>query len=105
MHEDTRAVRAGEALDWPALAAYLRWHLTDNDIPGLHLDDEMQVSQFSGGHSNLTYLIRFGGAELVLRRPPLGPVPPRAHDMARELRLARRIPPGVSARAAPLSAV
>jgi hypothetical protein len=46
----------------------------------------MEVSQFPGGHSNLTYLVRFGGAELVMRRPPLGPVPPKAHDMAREYR-------------------
>src|SRR5918993_402030 len=45
---------------------------------------DMQISQFPGGHSNLTYLARFGGAELVIRRPPLGPVPPKAHDMARE---------------------
>ncbi len=46
----------------------------------------MHVLQFAGGHSNLTYLIRFGGGELVIRRPPHGPVPPRAHDMAREYR-------------------
>jgi len=86
VHGDTRDVRRGEGLDWPALAAYLRWHLADGDIPGLRLDAEMEVSQFPGGHSNLTYLVRFGGAELVVRRPPLGPVPPRAHDMAREFR-------------------
>jgi aminoglycoside phosphotransferase (APT) family kinase protein len=46
----------------------------------------MEVRQFPGGHSNLTYLLRFGEAELVLRRPPLGPVAPTAHDMAREYR-------------------
>ena len=46
----------------------------------------MRVEQFPGGHSNLTYLLRYGGVELVLRRPPLGPVPPTAHDMAREFR-------------------
>jgi aminoglycoside phosphotransferase (APT) family kinase protein len=46
----------------------------------------MEVTQFPGGHSNLTYLLRFGGAELVLRRPPLGAVAPTAHDMAREYR-------------------
>jgi aminoglycoside phosphotransferase (APT) family kinase protein len=86
VHGDTREVRSGEELDWQALAAYLRWHLSDSDIPGLRLSDEMVVSQFPGGHSNLTYLLRFGGAELVLRRPPLGPVPPRAHDMGREYR-------------------
>ena len=46
----------------------------------------MQVDQFPGGHSNLTYHVRFGSSELVLRRPPFGPVPPTAHDMAREFR-------------------
>jgi aminoglycoside phosphotransferase (APT) family kinase protein len=86
VHGDTREVRRGEELDHTALAAYLRWHLADGDIPGLRLDADMAVSQFPGGHSNLTYLVRFGGAELVVRRPPLGPVPPRAHDMAREYR-------------------
>jgi aminoglycoside phosphotransferase (APT) family kinase protein len=86
VHGDTREVRQGEELDRAALAAYLRWHLADGDIPGLRLDADMDVSQFPGGHSNLTYLVRFGGAEMVVRRPPLGPVPPRAHDMAREYR-------------------
>ena len=64
----------------------MRWHLEPGQIKGLDLSREMEVSQFPGGHSNLTYLVRFGGAELVLRRPPLGPVPPKAHDMAREYR-------------------
>ena len=86
MHGDTREVRPGEGLDWAALASYLRWHLEDDQVAGLRLNEAMQVAQFPGGHSNLTYLIRFGGAELVLRRPPLGPVPARAHDMAREHR-------------------
>jgi aminoglycoside phosphotransferase (APT) family kinase protein len=46
----------------------------------------MEVAHFPGGHSNLTYLVRFGDTELVLRRPPFGPVAPTAHDMAREYR-------------------
>jgi aminoglycoside phosphotransferase (APT) family kinase protein len=83
---DTREVRATEQLDWTKLADYLRWHLEGQPIPGLDLTRPMDVSQFPGGHSNLTYLVRFGGAEMVLRRPPLGPVPRRAHDMAREYR-------------------
>ena len=86
MPGDTREVRPGEALDWNALAAYLRWHLASHAIAGLDLERDIAVSQFPGGHSNLTYLLRWGGAELVLRRPPLGPVPPKAHDMAREFR-------------------
>ena len=86
MQGDTREVRATEQLDWTKLADYLRWHLDGQPIPGLDLARPMEVSQFPGGHSNLTYLVRFGGAELVLRRPPLGPVPRKAHDMAREYR-------------------
>src|SRR5262245_26701764 len=84
MSGDTREVRPTEQLDWSALAAYLRSRLAADAIAGLDLDADLEVSQFPGGHSNLTYLCRFGGAEFVLRRPPLGPVPPKAHDMARE---------------------
>jgi aminoglycoside phosphotransferase (APT) family kinase protein len=83
---DTRAVRGGEDLDWPRLIAWLRERLPDCGIPGLDLSQEPVVSQFPGGHSNLTYLLRFGGVEIVIRRPPFGPVPPTAHDMAREFR-------------------
>jgi aminoglycoside phosphotransferase (APT) family kinase protein len=84
--QDIRPVRASEQLDWPRLEAWLRERLPDVGIPGLDLSQPMQAEQFPGGHSNLTYLIRFGGAELVVRRPPFGPVPPTAHDMAREFR-------------------
>jgi aminoglycoside phosphotransferase (APT) family kinase protein len=46
------------------------------------------VEQFAGGKANLTYLLTFSdGHELVLRRPPLGPVAPGAHDMGREYRV------------------
>ena len=82
---DTRPVRASEQLDWEKLAAYLR--------RALKLDGEMRVTQFPGGHSNLTYDLAFGDFELVLRRPPFGPVPPRAHDMAREYRVLAAVHP------------
>jgi aminoglycoside phosphotransferase (APT) family kinase protein len=49
------------------------------------------VEQFPGGHSNLTYLLRFGGRELVLRRPPLGASVKTAHDMGREHRVLSRL--------------
>jgi aminoglycoside phosphotransferase (APT) family kinase protein len=84
---ETRPVRSSENLDWQRLAGYLRRELPDLD-PG-----EMEVEQFPGGHSNLTYLLRFGSRELVLRRPPFGPVPPRAHDMARESRVLAAVHP------------
>jgi aminoglycoside phosphotransferase (APT) family kinase protein len=79
-------VRPTEQLDWPRLETWLREHLAAAGVPGLNLNAPLQVSQFPGGHSNLTYLLQFGDRELVLRRPPFGPVAPTAHDMAREYR-------------------
>lgn len=58
-------------------------------LPGS--DGALTVRQFSRGKANLTYLLRFGegddATEYVLRRPPLGPVAPGSHDMAREYRV------------------
>ena len=85
MTADTRPVRSSENLDWARLAAYLRERL--------ELAGELEVEQFPGGHSNLTYLLRLGDSEVVMRRPPFGPVPPRAHDMARECRVLGAVHP------------
>jgi len=43
--------------------------------------------QFAGGVGNLNYLLELDGRSVVLRRPPLGPIPPGANDMAREHRI------------------
>jgi len=86
MDGDTRPVREGEVLDWPRLEAWLRERFRASESVILDPREPMQVAQFPGGHSNLTYHLRFGATELVLRRPPFGPVPPTAHDMAREYR-------------------
>ena len=41
-----------------------------------------------GGHSNLTYLLTdAAGREMVIRRPPMGELLPKAHDMWREYRI------------------
>ena len=93
---DTKPVRASEQLEWNRLADYLRAELPkqiDGFDNAFDRRAEMKVEQFPGGHSNLTYLLRFGASELVLRRPPLGPVPSRAHDMARECRLLAAVHP------------
>ncbi|HYO62638.1 MAG TPA: phosphotransferase family protein [Pyrinomonadaceae bacterium] len=82
---DTRPVRPSEQLDWRALELYVREKLAD--VLGEAREAPLKVEQFPGGHSNLTYLLRFGPKEFVMRRPPFGPVPPRAHDMARECRV------------------
>jgi len=51
----------------------------------------MSVAQFHGGHANLTYLIKFGDKDLVLRRPPFGKIAPGAHDMKREFRVLSKL--------------
>jgi aminoglycoside phosphotransferase (APT) family kinase protein len=75
---ETVDVRKGEDFDLEAVDGYLRAHI--EDLP----EGELEVSQFPSGASNLTYLLKIEGWEGVLRRPPLGPVPPKAHDMGRE---------------------
>ncbi|MGH9837875.1 MAG: phosphotransferase family protein [Blastocatellia bacterium] len=91
---DTAPVRQGEDLDWRALESYLREHLPPK-LDGEPLDPNaaLEIEQFPGGHSNLTYCLRFGDREFVMRRPPFGPVAPTAHDMPREFRLLAAIHP------------
>jgi len=82
-------VRPGEELDVNVLAGYLNTRLAGG-APAVKLE------QFLNGHSNLVYLVRTGGREYVLRRPPVGPVAPKAHDVAREYRVLRAVHPHFS---------
>ena len=75
---ETIEVREDEDFDRAAVERYMR-----ANIEGLP-EGGLEVRQFPSGASNLTYLIKIGDWESVLRRPPLGPVPPKAHDMGRE---------------------
>ena len=86
---DTLPIRAGEELSEETLSNYLRQHLPETMTVG----QAMTLEQFPGGHSNLTYCVKFGEYEFVLRRPPVGPVAPTAHDMPREFRLLAAINP------------
>jgi aminoglycoside phosphotransferase (APT) family kinase protein len=43
------------------------------------------------GHSNVTFVVEREGWRGVLRRPPRPPLPPSAHDMAREARVQRAL--------------
>ena len=78
------ATRPDEELDTARLMPWLRERLESADGP-------LEVAQFGGGHANLTYLLRFAEREYVLRRPPLGPVAPSAHDMRREFRVLSKL--------------
>ncbi len=74
---ETDPARSGEELDEARLGAFLREHHSYNIDP-------IAIEQFSAGSSNLTYLIRIGVEEFVLRRPPFGNTVKFAHDMKRE---------------------
>lgn len=82
---ETIKVREGEDFDLAAVERELRGR-----IEGLP-EGELRVRQFPSGASNLTYLLEIGGWSGVLRRPPLGPVPPKAHDMGRESGILARL--------------
>jgi aminoglycoside phosphotransferase (APT) family kinase protein len=90
---DTQPVRASEQLNWDSLAEYIRPLLAQQLGDAFDASAPMTIEQFPGGHSNLTYLLRFGNQEFALRRPPFGPVPPKAHDIARECRILSAIHP------------
>ncbi|MDQ6806950.1 MAG: phosphotransferase family protein [Actinomycetota bacterium] len=53
--------------------------------------DELEVTPVGDGHSNVTLAVSSGGREVILRRPPRGPLPPSAHDVLREARLLRAL--------------
>src|ERR1700720_3157689 len=83
---ETIAVRAGERIVAGALAGLFGGK---NEGAG----HGVKLEQFPNGHSNLTYLLRTGAGEYVLRRPPLGPVAPKAHDMVREYHVLQAVHP------------
>jgi aminoglycoside phosphotransferase (APT) family kinase protein len=84
--DQTKAMRPGEELDLAAVGKYLKSALPE-------LAGETVIEQFPSGHSNLTYLIKVGGRDLVLRRPPFGSKVKSAHDMGREFKILSAIHP------------
>ncbi|WP_322095064.1 phosphotransferase family protein [Paraburkholderia bannensis] len=72
---------------WPALAQYLASH-------GHALALDPGPRQFRGGLANLNYLLDIDGREAVLRRPPMGTLPPGAYDMSREFGILQRLSDG-----------
>jgi aminoglycoside phosphotransferase (APT) family kinase protein len=78
--DQAQSVREGEELDMGVLREHLR------PVLGA-LVDNLQVKQFPGGYSNLTYLLSSNEHKWVLRRPPFGSKVKSAHDMGREFRI------------------
>ncbi|KON68282.1 aminoglycoside phosphotransferase [Peribacillus butanolivorans] len=96
MVDDTIPVRSGEELNLRTLEDFLRKNVMD--LP----NEPLELQQFSTGYSNLTYQLKMGEWEAVLRRPPLGPVAPKAHDMKREHHILSSINPYFQAAPEPI---
>ena len=78
-HDEGAANEREPLLVTEPLAAFL-------DERGLG-DGDIEVEPVGEGHSNVTFVIRRGEWEAVIRRPPRGPLPPSAHDVLREARV------------------
>lgn len=79
--------------DLPGLpAAPIRRWISRN-VPDVDLTGPWAPEVISGGLSNITCRLRLPCGNLILRRPPLGPLLPRAHDVAREYRVLRALAP------------
>jgi aminoglycoside phosphotransferase (APT) family kinase protein len=84
MNSETKSIRKGEELNEANLSDFLREQLNLTD-------PEIEIRQFPAGSSNLTYLIKIGAEEFVLRRPPFGNQVKTAHDMSREFRVLEKL--------------
>jgi aminoglycoside phosphotransferase (APT) family kinase protein len=82
-HAEAAALELPPLLIRDPLAAFL-------DARGLGAG-AVEAEPLGEGHSNVTYLIRRAGTELVLRRPPRPPLPPSAHDVLREAQLLQAV--------------
>lgn len=96
MSKDTIPVRKGEELNLDILEQFLRKNI--ENLP----NSPLELLQFSAGHSNLTYQMKVGEWQAVLRRPPLGPVAPKAHDMEREFKIISELHPVFSVTPKPI---
>ena len=81
---DTKPIRPGEELNEANLHEFLFANFPE-------AKGEIEISQFPAGSSNLTYCVKIGANEYVLRRPPFGNQVKSAHDMSREFNVLSRL--------------
>jgi aminoglycoside phosphotransferase (APT) family kinase protein len=85
--DEAGRVRDSESFDAEKIQPFLRGKFADLS------DDPVELRQYPGGASNLTYLLKIGPRELILRRPPAGTKPKSGHDMAREFHALTQLHP------------
>lgn len=85
--DEAGAVREENSFDPAILLPFLKSQIADlNDGP-------LELKQFAGGASNITYQLTVGGRPMILRRPPAGTKPKSGHDMGREYRVMQALHP------------
>lgn len=84
--EEASTPRPSELPDSDALAAYLSFHMEGFKGP-------LEIQQYMGGYSNLTFLLTWTGGRCILRRPPMGANVRGGHDMSREYRVLKLLKP------------
>lgn len=75
-------VRSEDQLELVKLSEYLIEHLEE-----FNFGDKLQLKQFSGGASNLTYELSWNKSKVILRTAPRGVTVKSAHDMSREFKV------------------
>jgi aminoglycoside phosphotransferase (APT) family kinase protein len=80
-NDEARQIRKGEDLDLPLLELFLNQNLSD-------FGKIIDIKQFPGGYSNLTYLLFTETKSYVLRKPPKGAKAIKGgHNMRREFEI------------------
>lgn len=79
-------VRGNEMPNLDNLRSYLEGKI-------INAGESLEIQQFPGGYSNLTYLLRCGDHEFVMRKPPFGANIKSAHDMGREYQVLKALQP------------
>ncbi len=80
-HTEPDVAEVAEPIDQGRLEEYLTGTPLATALP-IH-----SVHLIGQGQSNLTFRIQLQTGPVILRRPPMGPLPPRAHDVLREFRV------------------
>ena len=86
LEDSAGSIRQGEELDNKAVKQFLAKHIEN-------CDGELEITQFPGGASNLTYQLSIAGQDYILRRPPFGKIAKSAHDMLREANIIEALKP------------
>ena len=80
--DQPKEVRIEDSLDKHKLSDYL-----SQKFDSYNIQDALEIKQYAGGASNLTYLLKWNKQQAILRTSPIGANIKGAHDMGREFKV------------------